>query len=102
MGEWQAMQKEYPDQFRFEYAISDEMKDKEGKKMWVQHKVMEFDEAIWPMLKLEKTHVYMCGLKGMESGFLEAFGPAAKREGIDLAQFVKAMKKAKRYHVEVY
>ena len=36
-----------------------------------------------------KTRVYMCGLKRMESGFLEAFGGAAEKEGINLAQYVK-------------
>merc|ERR1712039_1132519 len=76
--------------------------DEEGKSMWVQHKVMEFDEEIWPMLKDPKTHVYMCGLKGMESGLQEAFGPLAEKEGLDWKEFVKGMKKAKRYHVEVY
>merc|ERR1711972_1273039 len=90
--EWKAMKEEFPDQFRYDYAISDEMQNKE----------MEFDESIWPMLKLEKTHVYMCGLKGMERGFAEAFGPMAEKEGVDIAEFVKGMKKAKRYHVEVY
>jgi len=100
--EWKAMQKEFPGQFRYDYAISDEMKNKEGKPMWVQHKVQEFDEDLWAMLKDDRTHVYMCGLKGMERGFVEAFGAAAEKEGVDLPQFVKGMKKAKRYHVEVY
>jgi len=44
----------------------------------------------------------MCGLKGMESGFQEAFGPYAEKEGLVWSEFVKGMKKAKRYHVEVY
>jgi len=100
--EWKQMQKEFPDQFRYDYAISDEMLNKEGKKMWVQHKVMEFSDEMWPMIKDEKTHVYMCGLKGMESGFKEAFGPYAEKEGLEWAEFIKGLKKAKRYHVEVY
>merc|ERR1712039_1027181 len=96
------MQEEFPGQFRYDYAISDEMKNKEGKPMWVQHKVQEFDADLWPMGKDEKTHVYMCGLKGMEAGFVEAFGEAAAKEGIDLPAYVKQMKKDDRYHVEVY
>merc|ERR1712039_741846 len=76
--------------------------DEEGKTMWVQHKVMEFDEEIWPLLKDPKTHVYMCGLKGMESGLQEAFGPLAEKEGLEWKDFVKGMKKEHRYHVEVY
>jgi ferredoxin--NADP+ reductase len=44
----------------------------------------------------------MCGLKGMESGMAECFGPIAEKNGKVWAEFAKAMKKADRYHVEVY
>jgi len=100
--EWAEIKELYPDNFRYDYAVSDEMTTKEGKKMWVQHKVMEYADEIWPMLKDKKTHVYMCGLKGMESGFKEAFGPLAEKEGVEWTEFVKNMKKNNRYHVEVY
>mmetsp|Transcript_40727 Transcript_40727/g.103674 ORF Transcript_40727/g.103674 Transcript_40727/m.103674 type:complete len:438 (+) Transcript_40727:66-1379(+) len=100
--EWAEIKELYPDNFRYDYAVSDEMTNKEGKKMWVQHKVMEYADEIWPMLKEKKTHVYMCGLKGMESGFKEAFGPLAEKEGVEWTEFVKNMKKDNRYHVEVY
>mmetsp|Transcript_54938 Transcript_54938/g.178550 ORF Transcript_54938/g.178550 Transcript_54938/m.178550 type:complete len:116 (-) Transcript_54938:176-523(-) len=100
--EWKKMKAEYPDQFRYDYAISDEMKNKEGKSMYVQHRVMEFTEDLWPMMKLTKTHVYMCGLKGMESGLQEAFGPLAEKDGLVWPEFVKQMKKDGRYHCEVY
>jgi len=100
--EWQTMKKDFPDQFRYDYAVSDEMKNKEGQKMWVQHKVMEFADELWPMLKDPRTHVYMCGLKGMETGLKEAFGPYAEKEGLAWPELVKQWKKDKRYHVEVY
>ena len=38
----------------------------------------------------------------MESGMAECFGPIAEKAGKDWAEFAKAMKKADRYHVEVY
>jgi len=100
--EWKEMKANYPNNFRYDYAVSDEMKTPDGKKMWVQHKVMEYRDEIWEMLKDPKTHTYMCGLKGMESGLKEAFGEAAEKEGKEWADFIKEMKKAKRYHVEVY
>jgi len=54
-------------------------------------------------MKNEKTHVYMCGLKGMESGLKECLEECAKADGIESwADYVKGLKKAKRYHVEVY
>merc|ERR1712066_873105 len=36
-----AMQAEYPGQFRFEYAISDEDKRPDGGRMYVHHRMME-------------------------------------------------------------
>jgi len=100
--EWKEMKQNYPDNFKYDYAISDEQTNSAGGKMWVQHRVMEYAEKLWPMLKQPNTHVYMCGLKGMESGLQEAFIAEAEKDGIVWADFVKEMKKAKRYHVEVY
>jgi ferredoxin--NADP+ reductase len=103
--EWKAMQEANPDQFRYNYAISTEEKCEKNKingEMWVQHKMMNYNEELWAMVKNQKTHIYMCGLKGMESGFAEAFQPMAEAEGLDWAEFTKSLKKDKRYHVEVY
>merc|ERR1711972_361514 len=63
--EWKQMKEDYPDNFDYHYAISDEQTNAKGGKMWVQHRVMEYAAELWPMLKDPKTHVYMCGLKGM-------------------------------------
>ena len=59
-------------------------------------------DELWELMQDEKTHVYMCGLKGMESGMAECFGPIAEKNGKNWVEFAKAMKKADRYHVEVY
>eukprot|EP00971_Amphidinium_carterae_P247429 4913307-Amphidinium_carterae.1 len=59
-------------------------------------------EKLWPMIKDDKTHVYMCGLKGMATGFQEAIEKNCADEGLDVKEYLKAMKKADRYHVEVY
>jgi len=100
--EWKAMQAEYPGQFRYEYAISDEDKRPDGGRMYVHHRMMEHVDAIWPMVKEGKTHIYMCGLKGMASGVEEAFAPFAEKEGLDIKEFLKGLKKKGLYHVEVY
>lgn len=103
--EWKAMREEFPEQFRYDYAVSCEEKCERNKvngEMWVQHKAMEYSEELWMTVKNKKTHVYMCGLKGMESGFKECLEPEAEKEGIEWTGYVKEMKKAKRYHVEVY
>jgi ferredoxin--NADP+ reductase len=96
------MAAEYPGQFRYDYAVSDEMKNKEGKPMWVQHRAMEYAESLWKLMKNPKTHVYMCGLKGMESGLEECLSSYAAKDGLVWKEYVKSLKKADRYHVEVY
>merc|ERR1719262_616912 len=94
--------KEYPDQFRYEYAISREQKSASGQKMYIQTKVQEYAEEVWDLLQYKKTHVYICGLKGMEKGMEEALGPIAKKNGLEWNDLVKAWKKEDRWHVEVY
>mmetsp|Transcript_56239 Transcript_56239/g.134012 ORF Transcript_56239/g.134012 Transcript_56239/m.134012 type:complete len:393 (+) Transcript_56239:100-1278(+) len=100
--EWKEMKKEFPDNFRYDYAISDEMKREDGGSMYVQHVMQQKMDEIWPMVKDSKTHVYMCGLKGMATGFEEAITPSCEKEGLDPKEYLKQMKKADRYHVEVY
>eukprot|EP00439_Symbiodinium_sp_Y106_P018910 s3316_g2.t1 len=103
--EWKEMQAEFPGQFRYDYAVSSEEKSEKNKingEMWVQHKMMEYGEDLWELVKDPKTHIYMCGLKGMESGFAECFQEKVEAEGMVYAEFLKKMKKDKRYHVEVY
>jgi len=103
--EWKTMQAEYPGQFRCDYAISNEERCEKNKingEMWVQHKMMQFSEELWQLVKNPKTHIYMCGLKGMETGFAEVFQEKAESEGLDWKEWLKGLKKAKRYHVEVY
>merc|ERR1719350_1386726 len=58
----------YPGQFRYDYAISREQKNAAGQKMYIQTKMAEYTEELWNLMQDEKTHVYMCGLKGMEQG----------------------------------
>lgn len=100
--EHQTYKKEYPDQFKYDYAVSREDKNAAGQKMYIQTKMAEYAEELWELMQDEKTHVYMCGLKGMESGMAECFGPIAEKNGLVWTEFAKAMKKADRYHVEVY
>merc|ERR1719159_1155372 len=92
----------FPDQFRYDYAVSREDKNAAGQKMYIQTKMAEFADELWELMQDKKTHVYLCGLKGMESGMAECFGPIAEKAGIDWKEFAKKMKKEERYHVEVY
>lgn len=92
----------YPDQFRFDYAVSREQKNAEGQRMYIQTKMAEYRNELWELMQNPKTHIYMCGLKGMESGMEECFSPIAEKNGLVWKEFAKTMKKEERYHVEVY
>merc|ERR1719277_597570 len=92
----------YPENFRYDYAVSREQKNAAGQKMYIQTKLAEYAEEVWDLLQYPKTHVYMCGLKGMESGMKEALGPIAEKNGKNWDDYVKVIKKEGRYHVEVY
>jgi len=92
----------FPTQWRHDYAVSREQKNAAGQKMYIQTKMAEFADDLWELMQDKKTHIYMCGLKGMESGMEECFSPIAEKAGLDWKEFSKSMKKEHRYHVEVY
>ena len=100
--ELEKLQQEFPDNFRLTYAISREQKNKEGGKMYIQHRVDEHADELFELMQKDNTHTYICGLKGMEDGIDEALSAAAERQGMDWADFQKSMKKAHRWHVETY
>merc|ERR1712039_1125078 len=100
--ETSAIAAKYPHQFRYDYAVSREQKNAAGRKMYIQTKMAEYAEDLWQLMQSPKTHVYMCGLKGMEKGMEECFSPIAEKNGMDWKEFAKSMKKGHRYHVEVY
>merc|ERR1712062_951558 len=79
----------YPDQFRFDYAISREQKNDKGQKMYIQTKMAEYTEELWNLMQDSKTHVYMCGLKGMEQGMEECFSEIASKNNLVWKDFVR-------------
>ncbi|MCS7029975.1 MAG: hypothetical protein NZL92_00380 [Gloeomargarita sp. SKYG116] len=100
--ELEALQAQYPDQFRLTYAISREQKNSEGGRMYIQHRVAEHAEELWDLLQQPKTHVYICGLRGMEDGIDAAFTATAAKHGMDWTEYQRELKKQGRWHVETY
>ncbi|WNC23240.1 phycobilisome linker polypeptide [Thermosynechococcus sp. PP22] len=101
--ELEELQAKYPDQFRLTYAISREQKTPDGGKMYIQGRIAEHADEIWQLLQKKNTHVYICGLKGMEPGIDEAMAAAAAKNGADWQEFLKGtLKKERRWHVETY
>lgn len=100
--ELEAMQAEYPDNFRLTYAISREQKNAKGGRMYIQDRVAEHAAELWELMQKPNTHTYMCGLKGMEDGIDEALSAEAAKHGVDWTDFRKQMKREERWHVETY
>jgi ferredoxin--NADP+ reductase len=100
--ELEALQSEYPDNFRLTYAISREQKNPEGGKMYIQNRVAEQADELWKLIQDPKTHTYICGLKGMEGGIDEALAAAAAKNDVDWSEYQRQMKKEGRWHVETY
>jgi len=95
-------EREYPDNFRYTTAISREQENAKGGRMYIQDRVLEHADEIFGLIENPKTHVYMCGLRGMEPGIDEAMTAAAAAKGLDWASLRPQLKKAERWHVETY
>ena len=100
--ELEELQQQYPDNFRLTYAISREQQNADGGRMYIQHRVAEYADELWKLIQQEKTHTYICGLKGMEGGIDEALSAAAAKDGIEWSDYQRQMKRAGRWHVETY
>ena len=95
-------EREFPDNFRYTKAISREQQNPKGGRMYIQDRVSEHADEIFAMIENPKTHVYMCGLRGMEPGIDEAMTAAAAAKGLNWSELRPALKKAERWHVETY
>jgi ferredoxin--NADP+ reductase len=101
-GELEEIQHKYPENFKLTYAISREQKNAEGGKMYIQDRIAEHADELWSLIQQEKTHVYICGLKGMETGIDAALTNAAIKSDVKWAEYRSQMKRAGRWHVETY
>lgn len=93
--------KEFPDNFRYDIALSREQQNARGGKMYVQDKIEEYSEELFKMLD-EGAHIYFCGLRGMMPGIQETLKRVAESRGESWETKLAALKKNKQWHVEVY
>lgn len=101
-ADFEHYESQFPENFRYTKAISREQQNPKGGRMYIQDRVLEHADEIFAMIEDSKTHVYMCGLKGMEPGIDEAMTTAAAAKGLDWSELRPALKKAERWHVETY
>lgn len=92
---------DYPDNFRYDRALSREQKNKQGGKMYVQDKIEEYSDTIFKLLD-EGAHIYFCGLKGMMPGIQDTLKRVAEDRGEAWESKLSQLKRNKQWHVEVY
>ena len=71
-------------------------------KRYVQDRIRERGSDVARLLADPNCYVYICGLKGMESGVDEAFRDACRTHGADWDALLPALRGNGRYHVETY
>jgi benzoyl-CoA 2,3-epoxidase subunit A len=71
-------------------------------RVYVQDRIRAEAPVVSSLLGDPNTHVYICGLKGMESGVDDAFAELCRAAAIDWTTLKPAMREAGRYHVETY
>jgi benzoyl-CoA 2,3-dioxygenase component A len=71
-------------------------------KEYAQDRMRAEAAMLAPLLTGANTHIFICGLKGMESGVEEALADICRLNGHDWKMLKPQMRAAGRYHVETY
>ena len=71
-------------------------------KTYVQDRIREQSGAIAELVGSASTHIYICGLKGMEQGVDAALDDVCRGAGLAWRELRDTMRAAGRYHVETY
>ncbi len=69
---------------------------------YVQDRLRTEEDAVAEMLQDPRTHIYICGLRGMEEGVEQAFTNIAESFGQSWAALRDTLRNDGRYHVETY
>ena len=70
--------------------------------LYTIHRIRAEAVRVAALLSDSRTHVYICGLKGMEAGVDEAFADTCRGASMDWAALKAVMRESGRYHVETY
>jgi len=71
-------------------------------KEYVQDRMRRLGKDVAELLRDERTHLYVCGLKGMEAGVAESLESLCREAGLDWKSLAGVMRDGGRYHVETY
>ena len=71
-------------------------------KEYVQDRMLKRGDDIASLLKDENTYIYVCGLKGMETGVMESLSSICRANNMDWKTQSQIMRQSGRLHVETY
>ncbi len=71
-------------------------------KQYVQDVIRTRGETVARLLQDENCYIYICGLKGMESGVVEAFREVCRTHGLDWDALKPQLVAQSRLHIETY
>jgi benzoyl-CoA 2,3-dioxygenase component A len=71
-------------------------------KKYVQDRVRERSEKVARMLQDDDCYIYICGLKGMEAGVVDAFRDVCRAHGLDWDTLKPQLLAKSRLHIETY
>ena len=71
-------------------------------KEYVQDRMHKRAEDIAQLLQDENTYIFICGLKGMETGVDESLASICRAHGLDWSTLRTQMRETGRFHVETY
>ena len=74
----------------------------EEKKQYVQDMIRTEKSSVAKLLQQPNAHIFICGLKEMESGVEEALSDVAREIGIEWKTLRDTMRDNGRYHIETY
>lgn len=69
---------------------------------YVQDRMRQRADDLATVLARDTTHVFMCGLRGLETGVDACFEELGRRHGFDWLALRGRMREQGRYHVETY
>jgi benzoyl-CoA 2,3-dioxygenase component A len=74
----------------------------EQPKTYVQDRIRERAEKVVQMLQDDHCYIYLCGLKDMEKGVIEAFRDVCSAHGLDWDALKPQLLAKSRLHIETY
>lgn len=81
---------------------SREETNSDGSRIYVQHRLAEKIDQVWPLIASERAVFYICGLIGMDKGIEDVLQKKAEESGLHWPTLKEGWKKAGRWNVEVY